>query len=185
MLPLNAVLLAALAFQQPLAVTDVRLIDGNGGPPIERATVVVRAGRIVAVGRAGQVTVPADARVIDGRGKSLLPGLADLHSHLVGGWDGESADYLGYRLMLGAFLYSGVTTVLDPGNVTTFVKQLRDEIRAGRLVGPRIYYAGPVLDGANPVWPDISAAVTTPAQAEHFVHTLAQADVSVIKAYAA
>ncbi|MEZ4587311.1 MAG: amidohydrolase family protein [Gemmatimonadales bacterium] len=181
--PLSAALLAVTAFQQPLAITEVRLIDGNGGTPIERATVIVRDGRIASVGRAGQVAIPAGARVIEGRGRSLLPGLADLHSHLVGGWDGESADYLGYRVTLRAFLYNGVTTVLDPGNVTSFVKQLRDEIEAGRLAGPRLYYAGPVLDGGKPVWPDISAAVTTPEQAEHFVHSLSRVGVSVIKAY--
>ncbi|MDX2059631.1 MAG: amidohydrolase family protein [Gemmatimonadales bacterium] len=175
--------LAAVLLQPPAAIVHVRLIDGRGGPPIENATVVVREGRIAAVGPAAEVKVPAGARVIEGRGMSLLPGLADMHTHLGGGWDGESADYLGYRLTMGALLYSGVTTVLDPGDITSYVKQLRDEIRGGRLAGPRIYYTGLVLDGPKPVWADISGAIATPDQAAHFVRQMKQADATFIKAY--
>ena len=167
----------------PTAVVHVRLIDGRGGAPVENATVVIQGDRIAAAGPAAEVKVPAGARIVEGRGMSLLPGLADMHTHLSGGWDGESADYLNFRLTMGALLYNGVTTVLDPGDVTSYVKQLRDEIRGGRLVGPRIYYAGLVLDGAKPVWPDISGAIATTDQAAHFVHQMKQADATFIKAY--
>ncbi len=174
---------ALLLIQPPAAVVHVRLIDGRGGPPVENATVVVLGSTISAAGPATQVTVPAGARIIEGRGMSLLPGLADMHTHLSGGWDGESADYLGYRLTMGALLYNGVTTVLDPGDVTSYVKQLRDEIRGGRLAGPRIYYTGLVLDGPKPVWPDISGAIGTVDQAGHFVHQMKEAGATFIKAY--
>lgn len=178
------VTLGTLFLLQPTtAIVHVRLIDGRGGPPVEDATVLVRGDRIAAAGPSAQVAVPAGARVIQGRGRSLLPGLADMHTHLGGGWDGESADYLGYRLTMGALLYNGVTTVLDPGDVTSYVKQLRDEVRAGRLAGPRIYYTGLVLDGAKPVWPDISGAIGTAEQAGHFVRQMKQADATFIKAY--
>lgn len=174
---------AAVLLQPPAAIVHVRLIDGRGGPPIENATVVVRDGRIAATGPAAEVKVPAGARIIEGRGLSVLPGLADMHTHLGGGWDGVSADYLGHRLTMAALLYSGVTTVLDPGDITSYVKQLRDEIRGGRLAGPRIYYTGLVLDGAKPVWPDISGAIATADQASHFVRQMKDADATFIKAY--
>ncbi len=172
-----------LTAQPATAVVHVRLIDGKGGAPVENATVIVRGERIAAAGPAAQVKVPAGARIVEGRGMSLLPGLADMHTHLSGGWDGESADYFGFRLTMGALLYNGVTSVLDPGDVTSYVKQLRDEVRAGRLAGPRIYYTGLVLDGAKPVWPDISGAIATPDQAAHFVRQMKEADATFIKAY--
>jgi hypothetical protein len=172
-----------LLLQQSLALVGVRLIDGRGGPPVENATVVVTGNRITSVGLSSEAKVPAGARIVSGRGMSLLPGLADMHTHLGGGWDGESADYLGYRMTVGAFLYNGVTTVFDTGDITSYVRQLRDEIRGGRLAGPRIYYVGQILDGPKPFWPDLSSAVGTPEQAGHFVRQMKQADATMIKGY--
>jgi imidazolonepropionase-like amidohydrolase len=187
---IHRMLLAALAWpapaapaQTPVAIVHARIIDGRGGAPIEDGTVVVRGDRIVAVGPAGTVAVPAGARRIEARGQTMIPGLADMHTHLTGGWDGETADFLGFRRTVGSLLHAGVTSVLDPGNVTSFVKQLRDEINAGRLAGPRIYYAGPVIDGPKPIWPDISAAISSADQLPHFLTQLRQADVTFAKAY--
>ena len=118
---------------RPLAFTHAVLIDGRGGPAIEDGVLVVRDRTIEAAGAMTEVRIPADARVIDLHGKTVMPGLADMHVHLVGGWDGEATDLLGYRRYLNALLYAGVTTVLDTGNVKPFVVQLRDEIAAGRL----------------------------------------------------
>ena len=169
--------------QPAIAVVGVRLIDGRGGPPLEGATVLVKDGRIAEVGASDRVRVPAGARIIRGAGMSLLPGLADLHTHLTGGWDGDAADFLGVRRTMGALLYAGITTVLDPGDVTTWVKQLQTEVAAGRLAGPRIYYAGFILDGAKPFWPDISAAIVTDEQIGHFVSVAKQAGSDFVKAY--
>ena len=167
----------------PLAVVGARLIDGNGGAVLPNATAVVRDGRIVAVGPAAEVPVPRGARILPGRGLTLMPGLADLHTHLPGGWDGDAVDFLGYRRTLGALLYAGVTTVLDPGDVTAYVKQLRSEIAAGRLPGPRIYFTGPVFDGPRPIWPDISVALSSEDQIPHFLGLLKLAGADFIKAY--
>jgi imidazolonepropionase-like amidohydrolase len=178
---LVATLAPSAAAQQPLVITNVRLIDGSGSTPITRATIVIRGSRIEAAGPG--VRPPAGSKIIPGDGLTAIPGLADLHTHLAGGWDGEAVDFVGYRRMLGALLYAGVTTVLDPGDVTSWVKQLQTEIGAGRLQGPRIYFAGPVLDGPRPVWPDISAAIATPAQLPHFLDGLKAAGASFVKAY--
>jgi imidazolonepropionase-like amidohydrolase len=104
-----------------------------------------------AAGPAESTQVPAGAEVHDLAGKALLPGLADMHLHLVGGWDGETVDILGYQRYLNALLYAGVTTVADAGNYLPFVVQTKNEVAAGRLTGPKIYCAGPLLDGADPM----------------------------------
>jgi imidazolonepropionase-like amidohydrolase len=167
--------------ENALALTHAFVIDGTGGSPIEDGTVVIRGDRIEAVGR--DVSVPAGARTLDLSGRSVMPGLADMHVHLLGGWDGEGVDMLGYRRYLSSLLYSGVTTVLDTGNVQPYVLQLRQEIEAGRLLGPRIYCAGPVIDGADPVWPPISASVSSLEQIPKLVSQLKASGVDILKAY--
>ena len=149
--------------ERPIALVHAAVIDGTGGPVLEDGVVVVRGRTIEAVGPAAGVAVPAGARIIDARGKAVMPGLADMHVHLLGGWDGESVDMLGYRRYLNALLYSGITTVLDMGSVKPWIIQLRGEIAAGRLTGPRVYCAGPLIDGPDPAWPPISVSVCSAA----------------------
>jgi imidazolonepropionase-like amidohydrolase len=165
------------------AFTNAVLIDGTGVPAVERATIVVRGGRIVSAGPAAAVSVPGGARVSDLRGKVLMPGLADMHVHLMGGWDGVATDMLGYRRYMSALLYAGVTTVLDTGNVEPFIVQLRAEVAAGRLLGPRIYCVGPLIDGADPAWPPLSRAVSSVSQVPDVVRALSRDHVDLIKAY--
>jgi imidazolonepropionase-like amidohydrolase len=166
-----------------LAITDVRIIDGNGGVPVEHGTILVSGERITAVGDASSLRVPLGARRIDAHGKTALPGLADMHVHLVGGTDGLGTDLLGYQRYLNALLYAGVTTVMDTGNVPLFVLQLRAEVAAHRVLGPRIYCVGPILDGADPVWPAISLSVTSKDQVPRLVESLAGDHVDFIKLY--
>src|SRR3989304_1727573 len=106
-----------------------RLIDGNGGKPIDNATVVIEKNRIkrVAAGTAGEI--PKDATVIDARGKTILPGLIDNHIH--------------HRDQLGElFLAFGVTSVRDLGNHLEWILAQRDAVNDGHLAGPRIFCAG-------------------------------------------
>jgi len=167
-----------------IAITNAVLIDGNGGPVVEGGTVLIEGAKILAVGDSAEVGVPAGARVIDARGMTVMPGLADMHVHLVGGWDGVSVDILGYQRYLNSLLYAGVTTVLDMGNIFPFSIQMRQEINAGRLLGSRIYTSGPLIDGPKPIWPDISFAVTTEEQIPKFVRKLKNEGVDFVKAYA-
>ena len=171
------------AAAEPLAFVGVTVIDGDGGAPIEPGAVVVRGDRIVAVGPASEVAVPDDARVIDGNGMTVLPGLADMHVHLLGGWDGVTVDMLGYQRYLNALLYAGVTTVFDTGNVMPYILQIRDAVAAGTIAGPRIYAVGSLLDGPDPVWPPISIVVASEAQVPAIVDLLANSGVDAVKAY--
>ena len=90
------VIAAPARAQQVTAVTHAVLIDGNGGEPVPDAVVVIRGSVIEVVGPARSVLVPRSANVIDAHGRTLMPGLADMHVHLMGGWDGEHVDMLGY-----------------------------------------------------------------------------------------
>jgi imidazolonepropionase-like amidohydrolase len=172
-----------MADANPIAIENIRIIDGNGGIPIENGTIVVDGRRIVAAGNSTTVKVPAGSRRINGRGGSAIPGLADMHVHLLGGTDGVGLDILGYQKYLNALLYAGVTTVMDTGNVEPFVLQLRAAVRAGLVQGPQIYCVGPILDGADPVWPALSVAVSSKDQVPRLVQSLADEKVDFIKLY--
>ena len=80
-----------------IALVGGAVIDGNGGMPIENGIVVVRGNTIVTVGDVSSVVIPDDAQVINVTDKAILPGLADMHVHLNGGWDGVGVDMLGYQ----------------------------------------------------------------------------------------
>jgi imidazolonepropionase-like amidohydrolase len=117
-------------------------------------TVVVRDGRIVAVGPRARVTVPAGAVRIDGRGKFLMPGLVDMHAHLSAG-DGSMASPAGRQLAM--YLATGVTTVRNvAAPPTARPLELRRDIAAGRVLGPTLVAFGPSLNG-NTV-PDAATA---------------------------
>ena len=103
-----ATILSSFASAQSIAFTNVRIVDGNGGAPVEHGTIVIEGQKIVAVGPASGISIPPNARRIDENGKTAIPGLADMHVHLTGGWDGVSADMLGYQRYMNALLYAGV-----------------------------------------------------------------------------
>ena len=135
---LCAAAVLSLHAQEPaVAIRAAGMVDVQQGRLIEKATVVVRGGRIVAAGPAVEVTVPADASVIDLPSTTLLPGLIDAHVHLVLG--GQAA------ANARATLAAGFTTVQDLGAAAYANVTLRDAIAAGRIEGPRIVASGPWL----------------------------------------
>jgi len=126
-----------------LAITHVTVIPMRGDTVMRDATVVVRDGRIAALGPAGGTTVPAGARRIDGRGRYLIPGLADMHVHLYadGGVPDSVAPY-----ELGVMVANGVTTArIMSGTPEHF--GLRKEVAAGRIRGPQLWIASPQFAG--------------------------------------
>lgn len=170
--------------QDALVLTHAVIVDGSGAPPIEDGTLIVRGDTIEAVGPADTISIPGDAEVIDLGGKTVMPGLADMHVHLLGGWDGESIDMLGYQKYLNSLLYAGVTTVLDTGNVLPYIAQMRQEVEAGRILGPRIYFAGSSIDGADRAWPATGFSIASLEQLPTVVQQSKHAGVDVLKAYA-
>jgi imidazolonepropionase-like amidohydrolase len=183
--------LAVLALVQPLsllqgqasrgalspgtfAITGVSVIPMTRDTVIRDATVVVKDGRIASVGASGTVRVPAGARRIDGRGKYLIPGLADMHTHLY--TDGDVPDSLA-RYELGVMVANGVTaTRFMIGTREHFA--LRREIEAGRIVGPQLWLASPQFTGKEDV---NSRVVTSPGEARKAVKDMADLGYDFIK----
>lgn len=123
--------------RRTFALVGGRLIDATGGPAIEKATVVVRDGRIQAAGPAAAVTVPAGIPRVDVTGRTILPGLWDMHAHV------------GLAEWGPVYLASGVTTARDMGGELDVVTALRDAWRDGQAIGPRLLLAG-LVDGPGP-----------------------------------
>jgi len=137
------------------AITDVTVIPMTGDTTLREATVVVRDGRIAEVGATRNVKVPSGARRVDGRGKYLIPGLADMHAHLYS--DGDAPDSVG-KYELGVMVANGVTaTRLMIGTPEHFV--LRREVEAGRITGPQLWIASPQFTGKE----DVNSRVVTTA----------------------
>ena len=129
-----------------LALVGGRIITMKGDEVLERGTVVVEGNRITAVGPADAVAVPADAAVLDVTGKTLMPGLVDVHAHDGHFYDGFNARQDWYYY---ANLAYGVTTAHDPSANTAFVFSQAELVRAGEIVGPRIFSTGTILYGAD------------------------------------
>ncbi len=172
------------AQEKPIAIIHTRIIDGVGGAPTEDGTVILRGSKIEYAGPSATAAIPRDAQIMDAKGKSVMPGLADMHVHVQGGWDGISVDLLGYQRYLNAMLYSGITTLLDTGNYQPWILQLRQEVASGHLLGPRIYCTGAMIDASDPAWPDLAYALSSRAQIPEFVQRDKRASVDLIKAYA-
>lgn len=179
---LFAGLLNTQAAAQMTAITHARVIDGSGSPATDDRTILVE-GRIIKLVGGPDLKPPSGARVIDAKGKTAMPGLSDMHVHLAGGWDGETTDLLGYQNYMNSLLYSGVTTVLDTGNVPPYVLQLRQAIASGMIQGPRLYCVGPILDGADPVWGPIAVAISSKYQVPPIVQQLKAENVDLVKLY--
>ncbi|HKV35024.1 MAG TPA: amidohydrolase family protein [Pyrinomonadaceae bacterium] len=141
---------------QAIAFVNVNVVPFDRERILEGQTVIVRDGRIAEIGPANKMRVPAGAREIDGRGKYLMPGLADMHVHL---FPGTGKDDLAQQ-QLQLFLANGVTTVRNmigkPEHLT-----LRDRVAKREVLGPTIYTAGPPLLGNNVSSPEVAERVVT------------------------
>lgn len=137
-----------------LAIVGGHLIDGNEGPPVRDAVILVSGERIVHVGTTADTPVPPGAEVIDANGFTVLPGLHDTHVHLMIAGHGIYPDYFprwGDRLRdvlpasARALLMAGVTSARDLGMPLEEALWIRSEIEEGRLPGPRLFVSGPFL----------------------------------------
>jgi imidazolonepropionase-like amidohydrolase len=116
-----------------------RVITMKGDEVLEDADVLVVDNRIKAIGKKGTLTVPAGAKVMDMKGKTITPGFVDVHAHMWPQWGIHKNDVWIYA----ANLAYGVTTTRDPQTATTDVLTYSDMVDAGKITGPRIYSTGP------------------------------------------
>jgi imidazolonepropionase-like amidohydrolase len=136
----------------PVVFAHVRLFDADGARFLADQSVVVDKGQIVAAGPARSITIPAQARIIDGRDKTLIPGLWDSHMHV-------GDDYTGLQE-----LSLGVTSVRDPGNDESKTLDRRTRASAGQLLFPHVY-PSQLIDGKGPYTAQSGAVATSQAQA--------------------
>jgi imidazolonepropionase-like amidohydrolase len=168
----NLAKVASSFSSEPAAVTAImggRLIDGTGRPPVEDSVVLLRGGKIVAAGPAANVPIPRGAEFVDAKGKSVLPGLWEMHAHF------EQVEWG------PIYLATGVTTARDVGNEREFIVAARDAIAAGQGIGPRLVMAG-VVDGSGPFSLGV-IRVDTPEQAREQVQKYKADGFQQIKIY--
>ena len=153
-----------------IAVTDVTVIDVERGARLSGVTVVTANDRIASIGRSA--VIPPGATRVNGRGKFLIPGLWDMHSHH------QAAGVQSLEL----FLANGVVGTRDMGSDADFILPLRDRIARGEEAGPEIVAAGPILDDRPPDWP-FRRRVRNAEEARAAVRDLKRRGVDFIKVH--
>ena len=161
--------LALLAQTGALVFTNVTVIDGTGTGAQPAMTVVVRKDRIEAIGKNGEVAIPRGSQVVNATGKFMIPGLWDMHIHLS---DARPT-------VIPALVANGVTGVRDMGSLLKELDEWRVKIEDGALIGPRIFRAGPILNGKE--FGPVQLGVADATEARAAVRTLAKVGVDFIK----
>jgi imidazolonepropionase-like amidohydrolase len=170
-----------------LVIENVSIIDGVIAKVQPKKTIVIVGNRIHAIGEKGKVSIPARAKIINGKGKFLIPGLWDSHVHLSSG-----------KYSLPLFVANGVTSVREMGGDLQQVKEMREQVESGQLVGPRIKISGTILESERWMnWAIENAkkdnhvqlleilskriGVANPEHAREVIKKLAEAGVDLIK----
>lgn len=165
------------SLQDTVVITDVNVVEVRRGVIFPDQVVVIDKGRIVDVGPRKTTRYPRNApTIINGKGLYVIPGLWDMHVHLVfGDWFPMAQE-----ISLPLFIANGVTGVRDMGSELETIQGWRNEIEGGRLIGPRILSSGPMLDGPKPRFPS-SMAIATPEDGRRAVENLKRAGADFIK----
>ncbi|HEX6733084.1 MAG TPA: amidohydrolase family protein [Pyrinomonadaceae bacterium] len=153
----------------PLAFTNARLFDSETGRTLSNMTVLLEGNRIKAIGQGNSVNVPKNTEIIDARGRTLLPGLWDMHVH-IGSNDGL------------LHLAAGVTSVRDLANDIDTLQTLKRKIEANEELGPRILMSG-FMDGRGPYAGPTKVFVDTEEEARTAIDNYARLGYSGIKIY--
>src|SRR5262245_53889189 len=156
----------------PLVIQGGTLIDATGRPPLEDSVIVIEGNRFKAVGKRGEIAVPIGSRVIDAKGKTILPGLIDGHCHLL--------DFIGEL-----YLHLGITTCPDiTQNDDEWTMAQRDGTNLGKIRGPRIWSTGTRLVGPPPPWAlrtESGHLIKTAEEARSIVRKKTEAGIEIIK----
>ena len=204
------VVLVALAFAtvrtaQPtaaksgkLALVGGMLLDGYEAPPIHHAAVLIDGERIVRVGPAAELAIPPDYQIIDTSGRTMMPGMIELHGHLIilghgnyGTWfpwvakQGPGTLTKVMEISARQLLHAGITSAVDLGAPLAESLSVRDRINKGEIPGPRMSMSGPWITRSRGGMTDQfgGISVTSTAQAASEVERLAKAGVDLIKAH--
>lgn len=144
----------------PIAITNVTVLTMDGARRLTDHTVVVREGKIAALGPSASTRAPEGATRIDGRGRFLMPGLAEMHAHVPPG--SPTREQLEDIMFL--YIANGITTIRGmlgaPYQIT-----LKEELASGRMLGPQFFPAAPSLNGSSAPTPDAAIALVRQAKA--------------------
>jgi hypothetical protein len=154
-----------------LVFIHANVIDGTGAQPKADTTVVVDHGRIAQVGDSNS-KIPANAQIIDARGKYLLPGFWDMHIHI---WETKRT----FPLLIA----NGVTGVRNMGGYMDDLQNWREAVKLGELLGPAMVICGPVVDGFPAVHPDHSIVVASASDGREAVDYLHESRMDFVKVY--
>ena len=154
----------------PVAFTNVKLFDADGLRFLDDQTVVVDMGVIVSVGPAAKTKPPAGAQVIDGKGKTLVPGMWDCHMHV-------GDDYNGLQE-----LSLGVTSLRDPGNDDVRTIDRRERAAKGDLLAPHVYPSS-LIDGKGPYTAQVANVANSEAEAIAWVDKAKEKGFTGVKFY--
>jgi imidazolonepropionase-like amidohydrolase len=160
------------AQRRALVLDNARVIDGTGAAPIEKARIVVEGAQISKIGPAATVEAPPGAETLDLSGRTIIPGLIDLHFHI------ESDPRLALRQ-----LSHGVTTFRDPGQWNDKFVELREMVKADHLPGPRIFTTGPHIDGEHPAYPADSVVARDAEEARALAERNVREGATALKIY--
>lgn len=162
--------------QALVVIRDATVVDVASGALRPHTTVVITGSRITEVGPVAATTMPLGARVIEGDGRFLIPGLWDMHSHSL--WSERAM-----ASFLPLYVAQGVTGIRDMGGRLDVLSDYRAAMKQGNVAWPRVIAAGQMLDGPDPVHAEISIAVTDAHSAIAAVDLLKLADADFIKVY--
>lgn len=157
----------------PVVFANVTVIDVKREKKQRNMTIVVRGDRIAEVGQSSRVSVPENARIIDARGKFLIPGLWDMHIHA---WDPS--------VFYPVLLANGITGIRDMGGDAKSLSAFRQQIETGKRMGPRLFFGGQILDGLRrETLPFLFSYVGSAEEARAAVRQLRDNGADFIKVY--
>ena len=181
-----------------LALVGGMLLDGYEAPPIHHAAILIDGERIVKVGRAAEMTIPPDYQIVDTSGRTMMPGMIELHAHLILLGHGNYGEWFPWIAKQGPgtlttvmeiaarqLLMAGITSAVDLGAPLKESIDVRDRIAKGAVPGPRMSMSGPWITRQGGGMTDQfgGIAVTSTVQAAAEVEKLIAAGVDVIKAH--
>ena len=165
-----------------VALTHVKVIDGTGAAARDDQTIIIANGRIQSVSDAAKAAIPADAKVLDLHGYTVIPGLVGMHDHLVYPAGAGFYAEMGYSFPR-LYLASGVTTIRTTGSLEPYTDiEIKKQIDAGKSPGPKIRVTGPYLEGEGSFAVQMHA-LTGPEDARKTVAFWAEQGATSYKAY--
>ena len=165
-----------------VALTHVRVIDGTGAAARDDQTIILNKGKIDSVAPASTANVPKDAKVLDLRGYSVIPGLVGMHDHLFYPIAPASFGEMSYSFPR-LYLAGGVTTIRTTGSLEPYTDlEIRNAIESGKMPGPKMRVTGPYLEGAGS-WAVQLHQLTGPEDATRTVNYWLDEGVNDFKAY--